>query len=166
MEYFSQSNLEYIKKNFKKSWKFRLHLFSILPMGYLSGMKIKELDLEKCHVEVPYKWLNKNPFKSTFWAVLGMAAEMSSGALVLLYTYNQKPSISMLVSKTEGVFLKKATGKTSFICNDGDLVKKAIIKTIKTGEGVEIETNMVGYNKKNEEIAKFKFYWSVKKRST
>jgi len=66
MEYFSQSNLEYIKKNFKKSWKFRLHLFSILPMGYLSGMKIKELDLEKCHVEVPYKWLNKNPFKSTF----------------------------------------------------------------------------------------------------
>jgi len=72
----------------------------------------------------------------------------------------------MLVSKTEGVFLKKATGKTTFICNDGDLVKKAIIKTIKTGEGVEIETNMVGYNKKNEEIAKFKFYWSVKKRST
>ena len=166
MEYFSQSNLNYIVKNFKKSWKFRLHLFSILPMGYLSGMKIKELDQEKCHVEVPYKWLNKNPFKSTFWAVLGMAAEMSSGALVLLYTYNQKPSISMLVSKTEGIFLKKAKGKTTFICNDGKLIKKAIIKTIKTGEGVEIETNMVGFNTNNEEIAKFKFYWSVKKRST
>ena len=166
MEHFSQSNLQYIIKNFKKSWKFRFRLFSILPMGYLSGMKIKELDEKKCFVEVPYKWLNKNPFKSTFWAVLGMAAEMSSGALVLLYTYNQKPSISMLVSKNEGIFLKKATGKTTFICNDGEIVKNAIIKTIQTGEGVEFETNMIGYNSKNEEIAKFKFTWSVKKRST
>jgi hypothetical protein len=135
-------------------------------MGYLSGMKIKVLDEEACHVEVPYKWLNKNPFKSTFWAVLGMAAEMSSGALVLLYTYNQTPSISMLVSKTEGVFLKKATGKTTFICEDGQKVKNAIIKTIQTGEGVKFQTNMTGYNTNNEEIAQFTFTWAVKKRST
>ena len=166
MEYFNSKDLQYIIKNFKKSWKFKFRLFSILPMGYLSGMKIKKLDEKACHVEVPYKWLNKNPFKSTFWAVLGMAAEMSSGALVLVYTYNQNPSISMLVSKTEGIFLKKATGKTTFVCEDGEKVKNAIIKTIQTGEGVEFETNMNGYNTNHEKIAQFKFTWSVKKRST
>jgi len=166
MEYFKDSNLQYVIKNFSKSWKFRFLLFKILPMGFLSGMTIKKLSATTCHVNVPYKWINKNPFKSTFWAVLGMAAEMSSGALVLLYTYKQQPSISMLVSKTEAQFLKKATGKTTFICNDGELVKNAVISTIKTGEGVEFTTHMTGYNSLNEEIAKFKFTWSIKKRST
>ena len=111
MEYFNDSNLQYVIKNFSKSWKFRFLLFKILPMGFLSGMTIKKLSATTCHVNVPYKWINKNPFKSTFWAVLGMAAEMSSGALVLLYTYKQQPSISMLVSKTEAQFLKKGLAR-------------------------------------------------------
>ena len=32
-------------------------------MGFISGMRIKALDENKCVVSVPYKWLNKNPFK-------------------------------------------------------------------------------------------------------
>ena len=83
-EIYNPKNQEYVKKNFKNGFKFRLLLFKILPMGFLSGMRIKELNDEKCIVTVPYKWINKNPFKSTFWAVLGMAAEMSSGALIVM----------------------------------------------------------------------------------
>ena len=63
---YNPKNQEYVKKNFKNSFKFRLLLFKILPMGFLSGMRIKELNEEKCVVTVPYKWINKNPFKSTF----------------------------------------------------------------------------------------------------
>ena len=52
-------------------------------MGFLSGMKIRKLNEEKCKVTVPYKWINKNPFKSTFWAVLGMGAEMNTATLLI-----------------------------------------------------------------------------------
>ena len=55
-------------------------------MGFLSGMRIKKLNKDQCIVSVPFKWINKNPFKSTFWAVLGMAGEMSTAALILQYT--------------------------------------------------------------------------------
>ena len=164
-DHFDPTHLNELISGFKSSFKFRLILLRTLPMGFLSGMKIKKLDENSCQVQVPYKWLNKNPFRSTFWAVLGMAAEMSSGALVLLYTYKQNPSISMLVSKCDAAFIKKASDVTTFICNDGPLIRDAVSKTISTKEGVEIKTTMVGFNQEKEEVARFSFTWSVKQRA-
>ena len=161
---FKREHIEYIQKNFTNSLKFRMTMFKMLPMGYLSGMKINELTDEKCSVTVPFKRRNKNPFKSTFWAVLGMAAEMSSGALLLMYTFKQKPSVAMIVMKCEGEFIKKATDITTFTCNDGLKIKEAINKTALTGEPELIECNMTGENKAGEEVAKFTFTWSVKAR--
>ena len=135
-------------------------------MGWLSGMKVKELDEQKCVITVPYKRWNKNPFKSTFWAVLGMAAEMSSGAILTMYTYKQSPSIAMLVLSCEGNFAKKATGITTFTCNDSALIKSSIDKAITSGEAVIIPTTMEGKNDKGELVASFIFNWSIKVRKS
>jgi hypothetical protein len=86
----NQAHIDYIQKTFSNNFKFRVSLFNILPMGWLSGMKVTHLDETSCSVSVPYKRWNKNPFKSTFWAVLGMAAEMSSGALLVMFTQKTK----------------------------------------------------------------------------
>lgn len=163
---FNQQNIDYIKKNFTNNLKFRMTLFKILPMGYLSGMRIKELTEEKCAVTVPYKRKNKNPFKSTFWAVLGMAAEMSSGALLTMYTFKQKPSMAMIIVNCSGTFVKKATDITTFTCNDGLKIKEAIIKAAETKEAQVIECSMTGKNQQGEEVASFTFTWSVKARKS
>ncbi len=161
---FNPQHIEYLQKTFKNNLKFKLLLFKILPMGFLSGMKIEELTEEKCVVSVPYKRLNKNPFRSTFWAVLGMAAEMSSGALMTMYTYKQKPSISMLVADCKGEFVKKATDVTTFTCEDGKLIREKIIEAIQTNEGQTIPTKMTGRNKAGEVVALFEFTWTIKAR--
>jgi acyl-coenzyme A thioesterase PaaI-like protein len=160
----NQEGIKNIQQNFTNGFKFRLALFSMLPMGYLSGMKVKELSEKKCVVTVPYKRLNKNPFKSTFWAVLGMAAEMASGAMLVMFTHKQKPSIAMLVVKCEGQFYKKATGLTYFTCESGEIIRNAILKTIETGEAVEINCPTVGRDDKGDLVAEFNFVWSVKRR--
>jgi len=162
---FNQEHIDYIKKTFNNSFKFKLMLFKVLPMGFLSGMKVISLDEEHCSVSVPYKRLNKNPFKSTFWAVMGMAAEMSSGALMILYTTKQKPSISMLVADCKAEFVKKATDVTTFTCNDGALIKQKIQEAIETKQGQVIPTSMIGRNKNGEIVAKFNFTWTIKARS-
>jgi hypothetical protein len=161
-----QKKIEFIQNNFKNSLKFRLTLYKILPMGWLSGMKVKELDEQKCVITVPYKRWNKNPFKSTFWAVLGMAAEMSSGAILTMYTYKQSPSIAMFVLSCEGNFVKKATGITTFTCNDSALIKSSIDKAITSGEAVIIPTTMDGKNDQGELVASFIFNWSIKVRKS
>ena len=54
-----------------------------LPAAWFTGVRVKEINNGFCVVTVKLKWLNQNPFKSMFWAVQGMAAEMSTGALVM-----------------------------------------------------------------------------------
>ena len=153
-----------IQKN-SVSFKFKIYLMLKLPMGFLSGMRIRKLTEETCEVTVPYKWINKNPFKSTFWAVLGMAAEMNGAALLLQYTQNQSPSISTYPVTCEAEFVKKATDITTFKCNDGLMVKEKVLEAMKSAEGVTFETVMNGLNQNGELICKFKFLWSIKSRS-
>ena len=52
-------------------------MFFKLPSAWWSGVRLHEITVEKCVVSVRHRWINQNPFKSMFWAVQGMAAEMT-----------------------------------------------------------------------------------------
>ena len=59
-----------------------------LPAAWLTGVRISSISDTKCEVKVRFKWINQNPYRSMFWAVQGMAAELTTGMLLtcLLYT--------------------------------------------------------------------------------
>src|SRR5207253_10683267 len=99
--------------------KLRMFLFLKLPAAFFSGVRIVYVDENKSVVSVPFKWLTQNPFRSTYFASLAMAAELSTGVLSMMHIYKKKPPISMLVTKMEANYFKKATGKTIFVCEEG-----------------------------------------------
>ncbi|ULC59116.1 DUF4442 domain-containing protein [Flaviramulus sp. BrNp1-15] len=142
----------------------KLNTFTIfkLPSAYLCGVRTKHIDNEKCIVTVKHKWINQNPFKSMFWAVQGMAAEFSTGALMIGKIQDSGKKISMLVTTNNAKFTKKATGKITFTCNDGHLIDEAIEKTIATGEGQTIWMKSEGVNEDGIVVSTFNFEWSVK----
>ena len=143
-------------------FKFRLFLLYKLPVAFFSGLKIVECTPEKCVTSVPYKWLTQNPFRSTYFASLAMAAEMSTGALALSNTYKQTTAISMLITKMEASYFKKANSLTLFTCGDGMLISNTIHEARKTGEGKTITVKTIGENETGELIAEFLFTWSFK----
>ena len=145
--------------------KFRIFLFTKLPAAYFAGVRVRELDEKRCMVTVPYKWLSQNPFRSTYFACLSMAAEMSTGALAMAYLYKINPPVSMLVVKVDSEYFKKATGRTSFVCEDGELFQKAIEETIATGEARTVKARSIGKNKEGEVVAEFYITWSFKVKS-
>jgi hypothetical protein len=145
--------------------KFRMFLFLKLPSAFFSGVRIREIDEMKCVTSVPYKWFSQNPFRSTYFACLAMAAEMSTGVLGLAHVHKRKPAVSMLVVKLEAVYFKKATGRTVFTCNDGEQLKATIEKAIATGEGQSFTATSTGVNEEGEKIADFFVTWSFKKKS-
>ena len=149
----------------KHPLKFRMFLLSKLPSAYFTGVRIKEVDEKKCVTTVPYKWFSKNPFRSTYFASLAMAAEMSTGALALAYIYRKRPSVSMLLVKLEAEYFKKATGRTTFACNDGELIKKIIDESISTGEPRTVKAKSTGRNEAGEAVAEFFITWSFKARA-
>jgi len=142
----------------------KLNAFSMLklPSAYLCGVRVKYLQDEKCEVTVKHRWINQNPFKSMFWAVQGMAAELSTGALMIGKIQESGKRISMLVTSNNATFTKKATGRIVFTCNDGHLIDEALQKAIETGEGQTIWMKSVGVNEDGVEVSTFNFEWSVK----
>lgn len=159
------SNAENFLRLIKHPVKFRLFLLSRLPAAFFCGVRVRYADEKKCVASVPYKWLSQNPFKSTYFACLSMAAEMSTGVLALAHIYKRQPSISMLVSKVEGNFLKKAVGRTIFTCEDGQVIKQTIEDAIISNEGKIVTAKSYGRNAAGEIVAEFAITWSFKVKS-
>jgi len=136
-----------------------------VPMAGLSGMKIPVLNEEECHVTVPYKHLNKNPFGSTYWAVLGMAAEMASGAILVMLCRGVQPTVSTFVTGTTAKFMKQAKGVTTFICKDGLKTKAAVEGAIESKKPINFTTKVIGYDKDGVELCEFTFDLGLKQRS-
>ena len=145
---------------------FRLFLFSKLPAAYFAGVRIREIDEQRCVVSVPFKWLSQNPFRSTYFACLSMAAEMSTGALAMAYLYKSDPPISMLVTKVESEYFKKATGRSYFTCTDGSLFRQAISDCIISNEAKTVKARSVGKNTNGDIVAEFYITWSFKPKKS
>lgn len=136
-----------------------------LPLAFLTGLKILNFDSKESRVQVNYSYLNKNPFNSTYFAVLSMAAELSTGLYALLHTTGLKPSCAFIITGMKANFFKKGSGITVFNCNDGKKIKTAINKCIKENIPIEVTVKSRGSNERGDLIAEFEFIWSFKQRS-
>jgi phage terminase large subunit-like protein len=149
-------------KIIKHPVKFRMFLFSKLPSAYFAGVRLKSFDEHKAAVTVPYKWFSQNPFKSTYFACLAMAAEMSTGLLAMLNTYKSKPAVSMLVIGLEANYFKKAVDITTFTCEDGAAITDVVEDAVKSSEAKSIRAKSTGRNEMGELVAEFFITWSFK----
>ena len=142
----------------------RVNLFMLLklPLAYIGGVRVKTLSEEQATVKITHKWMNQNPFKSMFWAAQGMAAEMSTGILVMKAIEDSKENTSMLVTHQEANFYKKATGKIVFTCKGGNEISKAIKMSKQSKEGQVVQLIAEGKNEDGVVVSKFNFEWSLK----
>ena len=145
--------------------KINLFMLYKLPAAYFCGVRVVSISDTEAVVKVKHRWINQNPFKSLYWAVQGMASEFANGILVMQEIKKSNRKISMLVTHQKGRFTKKATGKILFKCNDGNLVKETIEKSIATGEGQIIHLKTDGYDATGELVSQFVYEWSIKVKS-
>ena len=130
-------------------------------MGLLSGMHITEINEESCTVVLRDRWWIRNPFGSVFWAVMSMAAELSTGALVLAYT--QQPGIQFILVGFEGKFLKKAKGKSFYFCHAGKEVARSASNILNTTAPDIIILPVLAQDASGQLLAEFKCHWQLRK---
>lgn len=142
----------------------KINMFSFfkLPAVWWTGVRLRYIDEEKAIVTVKHRWINQNPFKSLFWAIQGMAAELTTGAMVMSQIKKSGTNISMLVANNNANFSKKATGKITFTCEDGHLIADAIKNTLATGEGQTVWMKSVGVNEEGIVVSTFNFEWTLR----
>lgn len=149
-------NMELNKKNLNR------FLFFKLPSAWWCGVRVFSISATSCVVKVKHKWFNQNPFNSMYFAVQAMAAELSTGALVMKEIRDSNKKISMLVAQNNATFSKKAKGIIKFTCKDAEKIKNAINKTIETGEGQTFWLSSEGVNNEGVTVSGFNFEWTVK----
>ncbi len=152
------------RDDFLSPLKQRLFYFKSLPMGLISGIKLIHLDEKKSVSEVPFRWCNKNPFKSMYFAVQSMAAELSTAAPALMALKGNEKNIAFIIVEVKAEFLKKAQSKITFSCMDYDKFLKAISQLNQSDDRVTVTAKTVGRDAENNEVALFYFTWSFKVR--
>lgn len=148
----------------KNPFLFRLFLLGKLPLGFFSGMRVTEVSKSHCVATVPYGWMTRNPFKSTYFAALAMAAELSTGALALFAVERTSPSVAVIIIGMDAKFPKRAVNLTTFTCDEGDVLFNAVKEAQATGEQVTATVTTVGRAEDGTEVARFTFTWSFKRR--
>lgn len=145
--------------------KLNFFLFFKLPSAFWCGVRVKSISNCQCEVTVKHRWFNQNPFRSMYFAVQAMAAELSTGALMVSQIKASGKNISMLVANNKATFSKKATGRITFTCTNGNLSQQAIDQTIATGEGQTVWMQSIGVDEKGDRVSVFDFEWTIKIKS-
>ena len=153
-----------LKKQVSSAFKFRLYLLFNLPMGWLAGMKIIDLTENHCITSVPFKWINKNPFKSVYFAVQSMAAELSTATACMVAIQGHQPSIALIIVDMKGQFYKKATGKVFFTCLHQGQTYDTVAQALASKKAQTLSLKTVGKMSDGTLVSEFTFTWSFKQR--
>lgn len=148
------------------SGQFRWYLFTQLPMGWIAGLRVRELSENKCTTSVPFKWLTKNPFRSIYFAVQSMAAELSTATTCLLAVTGHQPSIAFIIVDMKASFHKKATDRVYFTCDNAGNAFDAVKKCVESGEATTATFHTTGKMKDGTIVSEFEFTWSFKQRKS
>ena len=142
---------------------FRINLYTFfnLPSAWWCGVRVKKISSKYCSTKVNLNWINKNPFKSIFWAIQGMAAELSTGVLIMQASKSFKCDISMLVINNKATFTKKAKGQIFFSCDNGEAVDKTFTKLLKTNKSQTLLLQAKGIDKEGDIVSTFDFEWTL-----
>ena len=143
---------------------FKLFLIVKLPLAFIAGVKLKSLNDIASTIQLKYNYLNKNPFKSIYFAALCMAGEFASGILAASFIYKYRPRVSMLVVGINIEFSKKAVGIINFSCNQGKEIQDCINNSIITKEGQAIDVITTATDKEGDIVAVFNIRWSFKSK--
>ena len=151
-----------IRKALLNRFKIKLFFLQRMPMGFLAGMRVLKFDDNDCEVSVPYNTITKNPFKSVYFAVQAMAAELSTGVVAMDAITRSPKKVSMLVFDMNAKFVKKARSKIVFTCSQVQDINDAVQKSVATGEGVTINVKSVGLDSDGDIVSEFNFTWTFK----
>lgn len=140
--------------------KFRLFSLVSMPAARFAGLRMDHLDETTCVTSIPGGWRSQNPFKTMYWAVQGMGAELATGAAPFAMSKSMPEKLRMFVVGTDATFTKRAKGRISFTCNDVSAAKEAIEMSVSTGESAECDMSAVGTDSSGDIVSEWVFKWN------
>ena len=102
------TKLESELKGLRRRMRFRLFTALSMPAAAFVGLGINRIDKTTCVTSLPGGWRTQNPFRTMYWAVQGMGAELSTGAAPFALSRSMPEKLRMFVVGVESTFTKRA----------------------------------------------------------
>ncbi|HHZ73821.1 MAG TPA: DUF4442 domain-containing protein [Candidatus Poseidoniales archaeon] len=142
--------------------KFRMFSLVSMPTARFAGLRMDRINNEICATSIPGGWRSQNPFKTMYWAVQGMGAELATGAAPFAISRAMPEKLRMFVVGTEASFTKIAKGRITFTCDEVPSARNAIEKSMKSGEPVECVLKSTGRDTSGEIVSEWIFKWNFR----
>lgn len=154
----SQPNLSL--KNFnRKLWL--LGVFKI-PMLAYTKPRILELNEERVKVKIRLRRRTKNHLNSMYFGALAVGADVAAGIFAFYFSELLGKKVSFAFKGIKGDFIMRAETDVIFVCEQGELVRKAMNLSLTSGDRVNETVKVIAYNTQNEPVADFDMIVSVK----
>ena len=140
--------------------KFRLFSLVSMPAARFAGLRLDQLDNATCVTSIPGGWRSQNPFKTMYWAVQGMGAELATGAPPFAMSRSMPERLRMFVVGTEATFVKRAKGRITFTCDEVSASREAIERSRDSGESVDCDLRSVGRDSSGDVVSEWVFKWN------
>jgi hypothetical protein len=144
------------------SIKFRMFSLLSMPTARFAGLRMDRIDDEICATSIPGGWRSQNPFKTMYWAVQGMGAELATGAAPFAISRAMPEKLRMFVVGTEASFIKIAKGRITFTCDEVSSARNAIEKSMDSGESVECVLKSTGRDSAGDIVSEWIFKWNFR----
>jgi len=142
--------------------KFRVFATLSMPAAAFAGLRIDRIDRTTCVTALPGGWRAQNPFRTMYWAVQGMGAELATGAAPFAISRSMPEKLRMFVVGVESTFTKRAKGRVTFTCEDVSGARKAIEHSMATGESVNCDLKSVGRDASGDTVSEWVFKWNFR----
>jgi len=143
---------------------FPFYLLFQLPLAWVAGLRLATLDQGRCVVRMRYRFWNKNPFGSMYFAAMAMGAEMSTGLPAYVFLRQNRKSVSLLLAGMEAVFHKKAVGRLTFEFEDQGELIQALANLAQSGDTCRTVLVSRCYDASKQLMAEFRFTWTFRQR--
>ena len=159
----------------KRSWKaralsramrtrplFQSALWTQMPLLAMAGPRVRRLDEEACEIELPFGWRTRNIFGTMYFGASLMAAEATTGGLVLYRDALEVAETSFIVTGVSADFVDKAESAVTFRCDQGAEVAAAFEEAKGSSERFERSYEVVGRREDGVETARVSVRWSFR----
>ncbi|HAT2067406.1 TPA: hypothetical protein ACG2L8_002394 [Legionella pneumophila] len=148
-------------------FKFFLWFFShfkVVLIGYLKPKLIQLTDNEIV-VRLPLTRRSRNHLHSMYFGALAVGADIAGGLHGFYHAKQAKCKVSLAFKSFQAQFLRRPESDVYFICTEGEVVKKMIEESKKSGERINKPIHIkayINYLTHPEEIADFILELSLK----
>jgi hypothetical protein len=146
----------------KMNWLlFLLSRFKIPMIGFVKP-KLLVLNDSDVEVKIRLRRRSKNHLNSMYFGALAIGADVAAGIHTFYFSEKLGMKVSFAFKGMNAEFLKRAESDIIFKCDQGEIIKKAILKS--NAEKVRINETVIvnAFDNSNEIVAKFDMIVSVK----